>query len=426
MIFLVLIIAVVNLALGMALALYFDPARGRKIEMIAFQSSPPAGTANMPEQVEAADEPVVENDSPAEDVAEIDEDTAPGEPLEQLDQRKKGACETLLDELQEHIRAYRGLLCDLQGRLRTAGDSIEAADVSKLSADLIAYNAEINGHLEQALDGFEARRDTWDDAGLTLEQLLTELRADRQRATATDEELGMIDPDDDPQTAGQRLRSLLTTCLDRSHELRDRIERVRAEIVFDLGLLDELAPTELLTSHKGVLNRLGIEAKIRTWRQDESNHARPYSLAAVRVDGLAEFNSSLGVLTVDIIIGHVADIMLDAIRPSDSLGQYDGSKFLLFFPDTGPAGATGHVEQMRQTLEAIRFEHQGIPLDVTVSCGMVEGDPDDAIDALTSSAIEAMDAARNEGGNRTLVVEQGEPAQVTPPDYGAESRTIVI
>jgi len=431
-IFLILTIAIVNLAMGIALALYFNPARGSEMELVSTEvltpttvvEDPTSTEANPPEELASQAEPVDENESPSESVA--DEDIEQVDPIERQPQRDKNPSETSIDQMRDHITTYWGLLCDLEGRIRAAGDSIEAEDISKLAAELITYNTEIDEHLDRTLDDLESQRDDWDDATHTIEQLLNDLRSDGQRTEAIDNDLGKLDPADDAQVAGEHLRTLLTRCLDRSYELRDRVESARPEILFDLGLLDDLSPDELLSPHTGVLNRLGIESTIRTWRQNESHSTRPYSLAVVCVDGLSELNKKLGTRTVDIVMGHVAEITLDAIRPSDCLGQYEGSKFLLFFPETGPSSATSYLEQMRQSLEVICFEHEGTSLNVTVSCGVVEGDADDAIDALALSAIETMEAARSEGGNRTLLLERGEPTQITPPDYGAEPRTIAL
>ncbi len=411
--------------MGIALAMYFNPARGTEMELFAPPASTPAAVAtDSPEQAEAVTEPVAETALPEDAVS--DEEPDHGEPIEQPSQRERASFEPSIEELRDHISVYRGLLCDLESRFRSAHEQIESADLTQLADELTACNTEIDGHLNQSLENLESQRDAWDDATQTIEQLFADLRADGQQAEAIDRELSAFDPDDDIQVAEQRLRTLLTTCLDRGYKLRDCLERARAEMLFDLGLLDQLTPNEFLSPHEGVLNRLGIETSIRKWRQDESRGTRPHSLAVIGVDGLPELNRTLGVLAVDTILGHVTQTTREAIRPDDDCGQYDGSKFLLFFPETGPASATSYLEQMRQTLDAMCFEHEGTSLKVTVSCGVVEGDPDDALDALFVNATETMEAAREAGGNRTFVLERGEPTQCTPPDYGAKPRTIVI
>lgn len=446
MFFIVLIIAVVNLTLGIALAIYFDPARESEMELVAptvpttvasaendpVEDEQPQDPQPHPIEAPVAETPEVE-DSPAEE-APVEQEIAPetndiadeesmdsGESL-----REKPACEIPLEACREHVTSYWGLLCDMDSRLQASSDTFEKDEVTKLAADLIQYNAEVDGHLNQMFNELDAHRGSWDEAEHTIQNFVSDLRSSKHEMETINIELRKLDALESVELASETLHTLLSRCVDQCFGIRDLLESARCELLFEFELLDQLAPEELLSSHKGVLNRIGIEVKIREWRDKETNRTRPYTLAAIGVDNMSELNDSLGVLTADIVLGHVADLTLDAIRADDFLGHYAGSRYLLFFPEAGPASATNYLEHMRQRLEATRFEHEGTTISITASCGLVEGDPDDAIDALAISAVETMETARVEGGNRTMVLEKGEPTPITPPDFGAELKTIAV
>lgn len=443
--FIVLIIAVANLALGIALAIYFDPARETEMELVAPTLTAEAPTvedhaeeAQQHENPEPHEEEIVA-ESPEEEAAQVGEIpldpevvTASDEPPHDESKerrnprREQSVCEVPLNEFREHVNSYWGLLCDMDSRLHAPDEGFDKDEVTKLATVLIRFNEEVDGHLNQMLNELDALRDSWDEASHAIESFVSNLRALKHEMETIDEELGRLEALEDVALAKQTLHALLSRCADQCFAIRDRLESARCELIFDCGLHDQLLPEELLSSHKGVLNRIGIELKIRQWREKETSRTRPYSLAVIGVDNMPELNDTLGILTADIVLGHVADLTLDAIRGEDCLGHYAGSRYLLFFPETGPATATNFLEHMRQSLEAMRFEHEGTTISVTASCGLVEGDPDDAIDALAISAMETMETARGEGGNRTMVLEKGEPTSITPPDFGAESKTIAV
>lgn len=445
MFFIVLIIAVVNLALGIALAIYFDPARETELELVAPTITvEPATDEEHGEAEEQYEEPELHEEQFVAEIPEVEAPPAGETPIDQeivtaVDetpqddskerrnpQREQSACEIPLNDCREHVNSYWGLLCDMDNRLHVSDEGFEKDEVTKLATDLVRFNDEVDGHLNQMLNELDDLRDSWDEAEHAIEGFVSDLRGLKHEMETIDEELGRLEALEDAALAKQTLHALLSRCADQCFAIRDRLESARCELLFDCGLHDQLSPEELLSSHKGVLNRIGIELKIRQWREKETSRTRPYSLAVIGVDNMPELNDTLGILTADIVLGHVADLTLEAIRSDDCLGHYAGSRYLLFFPETGPATATNYLEHMRQSLEAMRFEHEGTTISVTASCGLVEGDPDDAIDALAISAMETMETARGEGGNRTMVLEKGEPTSITPPDFGAESKTIAV
>lgn len=439
MLLLIFIIAIVNLALGFALALYFDPARGAEMKVVI---PPPTATIaeeqTLPTQSQPAEPPAEEPTEPTDEsppeAESAEEELEPTREqavvsdvgTETTPQRETAACEQPLNEFREHIDAHLGLLRDMEQRLRAGSDSLEVDEVSKLATDLVAYHAEFDAHMNQLLNELDVHRDNWVEATHTIEAFMTELRETKQATARIDSELGTLGSMDDVDLAEENLSALLQEAISLGFEHRDRVEGVRSEMMFDMGLLPQLTPEDFRSGQQGVLNRLGIETTIRQWRQKQASSTRPYSLAVLGVDRLSELNQQFGTSTVDIILGHVANLALEAIRSEDAVGYFDGSKFLLFFPETGPASATSYLERLRQNLEATTFQHADTSLVVTTSCGVVEGDPDDAIDALAMSAVETMKSARGEGGNCTLVFEHGEPSQVSPPDYGAAAKTIAL
>jgi diguanylate cyclase (GGDEF)-like protein len=132
----------------------------------------------------------------------------------------------------------------------------------------------------------------------------------------------------------------------------------------------------------------------------------PGCLALADVDRFKAINDGHGHAVGDNVLSAVASLLIENLRPYDSVYRYGGEEFLLCLPDTGP-------EEARRVLERVRERVAGQPiglgdgpgpgLAVTVSFGLTLMTPRRPLEELIDRADKALYAAKQGGRNRVEV-----------------------
>jgi diguanylate cyclase (GGDEF)-like protein len=180
--------------------------------------------------------------------------------------------------------------------------------------------------------------------------------------------------------------------------LHRRLNAAEARIV-------EMAITDELT---GLHNRRFTEQRLKEELIRSQRHDRRTSCILLDIDLFKQVNDTFGHAAGDAVLRRLATAAVAVLRESDLLGRWGGEEFLAVLPETDLAGAQVMAERLRQAIEAMRVEHEGRLLSVTVSLGVAEApagfDPDarDA-DRLVARADEALYRAKAAGRNRVEV-----------------------
>lgn len=134
------------------------------------------------------------------------------------------------------------------------------------------------------------------------------------------------------------------------------------------------------------------------------SHGTPLSVALVDVDHFKRINDEYGHATGDVALGHVADLLMGAVRASDFVFRYGGEEFLLVFTETDRDTAAGMAERLRAALAQqplpIR-DHDALNLTVSIGVAAFEGHPD--YEYLVSNADSALYEAKRGGRDRVHV-----------------------
>jgi len=116
--------------------------------------------------------------------------------------------------------------------------------------------------------------------------------------------------------------------------------------------------------------------------------------------------------------------VLNSDRAGDTVTRIAGQRFLLVFPDTGPRAATSSMERIRQTVQQTTFYYDNQPLELTVSCGVVEARTDDTTSSLFDRAAKTLRESKRAGRNRTFMHNGREPNAVEPPVFEVKGREV--
>jgi diguanylate cyclase (GGDEF)-like protein len=181
--------------------------------------------------------------------------------------------------------------------------------------------------------------------------------------------------------------------------LRDTLKRQRSDLREALARNEELAQRDELT---GLANRRHMTALLELERERSEARGERFCLAVLDIDRFKRINDTHGHPTGDQVLKAFAMEALDAIREADVLARWGGEEFMLMLPSTGLTAARLGLERLRTRVEALRVAHEGRELSFTLSAGLAEHLPGEALAEAISRADRALYQAKQQGRNKVV------------------------
>jgi diguanylate cyclase (GGDEF)-like protein len=151
------------------------------------------------------------------------------------------------------------------------------------------------------------------------------------------------------------------------------------------------------------------------WTQEKfSRHLRrgnvgkkPSCLLLLEMDNLKEFTRKHGQLGGDQALRGIAYTTLSCLRPDDQAGRHSDDKFAIFLPGTTMPDACTAAERLKTTVSrslVVLPSGDALP-SITVSIGISQARTDDTLVSLFDRADDALQLARDNGGNCVKTVQ---------------------
>jgi diguanylate cyclase (GGDEF)-like protein len=177
--------------------------------------------------------------------------------------------------------------------------------------------------------------------------------------------------------------------------------RERGKSERDADDLKTLANTDGLT---GLYNWRHFDAiGISEWAHFQ-RYRRPFSVLLMDVDCFKIINDRFGHDLGDNVLKIIASVCSSVRRGSDTAARLGGDEFGLLLPETSSQAAFVLAERLRLQVRACAPMIEGQRVDLSVSLGIAEADPDMAdINALLKRADAALYEAKRDGRNRTVI-----------------------
>jgi len=341
----------------------------------------------------------------------------------------KSLVEATAQVLRLEIGVYRAKLIDIENRVRENWANPSEDVLIEITDDLDALNvqwldsqAEATGQLETNLDGDEQ----YGDVAQRLSDTLFEQTAQIETTLSN---LQQADFNDKLEKVCKMLLLEISRLMDLCHDLRDKMTETIVTILRIEKRLSSLDKGMKVDSLTGLQNRTGIECILQDWWRADIRKERILSIAIVDIDRFRKLNDRLSTEIADKLLSAVGRYVADLMRSDrncEKAMRLDGQRFLLFFGDLGPRGATSAVERIRQTIMATAFEYQGQEIEVRASAGVVEAMPGDSTSKLISRAMTAVRTAKKNGRDRTFIDEGNGCKAIEPPAYPVDSRVVRI
>jgi diguanylate cyclase (GGDEF)-like protein len=162
--------------------------------------------------------------------------------------------------------------------------------------------------------------------------------------------------------------------------------------------LKEISISDPLT---GIYNHNYFYKRLEEEFGRASRYGMPLSVVMMDIDNFKEINDTLGHRVGDEVLKRIANLLKTSVRKSDLIARYGGEEFAAILTYTQKNGAAEEAERLRALISDLTFEDDGIDLNVTLSLGVAEYNPDNTANAgeLVNRADKALYQAKNAGKN---------------------------
>jgi diguanylate cyclase (GGDEF)-like protein len=172
--------------------------------------------------------------------------------------------------------------------------------------------------------------------------------------------------------------------------------------------LRRLSLTDALT---GLANRRELEKRLAEELSRAQREGSPLSCLYLDADYFKRINDSHGHDIGDLVLQHIAALMLQVLRRGDVIARYGGEEFVVLLPGVGAPRAMETAERLRRTVESSPVQIDGRPpVSLTISIGVAclselpasRASLEEAGTRLIADADRALYAAKEQGRNRVV------------------------
>ena len=290
--------------------------------------------------------------------------------------------------------------------IRAHGETLarERQQAATVLADVTKRLEEVAGYLTES--GHETRSRFADTVTVndTVMMQVRELSAEAQSAT----DLTMLQT-----TVSARLETVTRQVLDfrsreeeRMLEYTGRTERLRTRIA-DLereaqelhSKLDREKHGARLDPLTRLANRKSFDERFAQEVERRSRNDLPVTMLLWDLDNFKIINDTYGHRAGDRVLQSVATCFMSGLRAEDFVARIGGEEFVVLLTGLPFDRALAIADQLRRSVEALRFHFRGLPVKVTVSCGLTELRAADPANAAFDRADAALYRAKHAGKN---------------------------
>ena len=185
---------------------------------------------------------------------------------------------------------------------------------------------------------------------------------------------------------------------------REEVERAERKINALRSELEETRRLVHVDHLTGALNRSGLDRIFAREAAYADRHATPLAVGLLDIDNFKTLNDMHGHQAGDMALVHLAQIMRQALRPSDAVVRFGGEEFLLLLPHSQLDEAEQALRRVRDELGARVFLHEERPLQFTFSAGVTVRQPKESQSEVIARADRGLYEAKRTGKHRIIAL----------------------
>ena len=221
--------------------------------------------------------------------------------------------------------------------------------------------------------------------------------------TVLGETLGVLCLIDSTTRKGKHQRSLQQLALTVGETIKLSLS--------NLKLRDELRQQALHDPLTGLFNRRYLDETLPRELHMAQRRNAPLSVVMLDLDGFKQFNDSFGHGPGDSLLREFGRVLRERLRKSDISCRYGGDEFVLVLPDSSIADTQERLEQIRIFITGLPIQYGEQVLGmITLSAGIAQTpEHGTTVSELLRAADEAMYAAKQDGGDRSVIYQTKTP-----------------
>lgn len=197
-----------------------------------------------------------------------------------------------------------------------------------------------------------------------------------------------------------QLHDLYRTLAQRTERLAQEKSHLETQLTNMNRSLELATRIDAMT---GLANRRAIMEKIDQEFSRAQRHQRAASIVLADLDHYKKINDTYGYNTGDDVLVEVARVLRGCVRSEDICARWGGEEFLILLPETPLDGALAVANKIRESIAMTVFSANRSGINLTVSLGVCEYQPDQNIFEAIKRAELALHQAKQGGKNRALV-----------------------
>ncbi|MBR5422273.1 MAG: diguanylate cyclase [Lachnospiraceae bacterium] len=184
----------------------------------------------------------------------------------------------------------------------------------------------------------------------------------------------------------------------------DEIGEIGGDIVRMQNAVRVLVECDPLTT---LYNRRSGDARLKKIMRSARETGEPFCLCIGDIDFFKKVNDTYGHDAGDAVLKHVSKELKETMNGRGFAVRWGGEEFLLIFEDTDLITAGAILEDFLDRIRASKVVHGGQTIKITMTIGLVEGDPSRSAEDMTKEADGKLYFGKEHGRNQ-LVVTPGE------------------
>lgn len=166
------------------------------------------------------------------------------------------------------------------------------------------------------------------------------------------------------------------------------------------SMTNELRKLAEMDSLTGTFNRRSFLNLLDKAESAANRRQSPLSILLIDLDHFKQINDTYGHGIGDEALRHFVNLASGCLRKEDVLGRIGGEEFAAFLPDAAMADAQVIAERLRAQVAEQPFASTHGPIPLTISIGIAQHHPGEAVENALHRADAAMYRAKESGRNR--------------------------